>query len=324
MTWEQIAQALYQILDDIDTEDDHCRENNEAFRKFVMQHQARKNQFMTYGEDRVIVESEIKKRGLKIPDLEEGMLGEARIKKQRMTLPILEDQVEVKNPEDRFREWIRSYDWTLGHVNLMITAEKFGLDEKDVLRIAQEYGLITQKNPYERDIIIYALPSQVDKETGRLVQKQLPLANESKMTDWARNELQMAGLFDKDSDYEGMLGEAVMELVDKFSEQGHSGFSAEMTASIFDRLIHWKPLSELTNDPSEWNEIGEQNPLRTLSGTGKLYQSRRSPSCFSEDGGLTYYDLEECMDHLDDEQSQGERLNLEKIKTNIHVAKSKE
>ena len=42
----------------------------------------------------------------------------------------------------------------------------------------------------------------------------------------AKYELEKAGLFDKDSDYNGMIGNAVMELIEKFSEQGHSGFFA--------------------------------------------------------------------------------------------------
>ena len=42
----------------------------------------------------------------------------------------------------------------------------------------------------------------------------------SDLTDHARNELKLAGLFDKDSDYDGMLGDSVMELVKVFSKQG--------------------------------------------------------------------------------------------------------
>lgn len=209
MTWEQIARALYQILDDIDTEDDRCRENDEAFRHLVMQHQARKNQYL------------------------------------------------------------------------------FSPDG-------------------------YAL-------------ERVP-THESTMTDWARNELQMAGLFDKDSDYEGMLGEAVMELMDRFSEQGHSGFSAGLVSSIFDRLSHHKPLSELTSDPLEWNEVGSQWPARTSSGTGKVYQSRRSPDCFSEDGGLTYYSIDDpCFEATEENGATYMHYCPETwAKVTIHTAKKKE
>jgi len=109
------------------------------------------------------------------------------------------------------------------------------------------------------------------------------------LTDHARRELEIAGLFDKDSDYNGMLGEAVMELIQKFAEQGHSGFSAELTKQIFDKLASWKPLSELTDSLNEWEKVSDAEFTR-----GKpLYQSKRSPSCFSEDGGKTYWDIDE-------------------------------
>ena len=43
----------------------------------------------------------------------------------------------------------------------------------------------------------------------------------------AQLELKLAGLFNKDSDYGGEIGKAVLELVNVFEKQGHSGFSAE-------------------------------------------------------------------------------------------------
>jgi len=166
MTWEQIAHALYQILDDIDTADNMCKENTEAFRTLVMKLQAKKNQY------------------------------------------------------------VASFD-------------------------------------------------------GQTVQR----VNED-MSQWARDELERAGLFDKDSDYNGMVGQAVMDLIDEFSKQGHSGFSAGLVSTIFDKLVKCQPLTPLTDDPAEWMDITEDN--------GKmLHQSRRSPSCFSTDGGATYYNLDE-------------------------------
>jgi hypothetical protein len=52
--------------------------------------------------------------------------------------------------------------------------------------------------------------------------------------EWLKNQ----GLFDEDSDYGGMLGEAVLELVKVFSKQGHSGFSAMLTKEMFYRLLN--------------------------------------------------------------------------------------
>lgn len=278
MSWEQLAQALYQILDDIDTEDDHCKENNEAFRKFVMQHQARKNQFMASFDGQTVVrvnecvchiyemdDDELCKfyqnmsKSYRGPDGKrfetywyDKALVEAEIKKRGIALSVLDKLKETWIPKrgDKFSK---------------------GDDYMEVV----EYDTVKK--------VIHA------KNLTRGGYEDIPLTEtiqESKMTDWAYNELQMAGLFDKDSDYAGWLGEAVLELIENFSNAGHSGFSAGMALSIFDKLARWKPLTELTNNPSEWNDISE------TSGR-KMYQSSRCPTCFSEDGGLTYYDLDE-------------------------------
>jgi len=87
----------------------------------------------------------------------------------------------------------------------------------------------------------------------------------------AKMELKIAGLFDKDSDYNGMLGKAVLELVEVFSRQGHSGSSASMVSNLFDKLSRYKPLCPLTFKDEEWVEVGE----------GK-FQNKRNCSVFKD------------------------------------------
>jgi hypothetical protein len=99
---------------------------------------------------------------------------------------------------------------------------------------------------------------------------------------FAESELRRAGLFEKDADYDGEIGPAVLDLVRKFASQGHSGFAAELALSAFDRVVRFKPLSALTTDPKEWMEVS----------TG-IWQSRRLATVFSTDGGKTHYDLDE-------------------------------
>lgn len=77
-----------------------------------------------------------------------------------------EEQVVVKNPEDKLRDFFLTVDWSLGYYNANFLAEEYGLDVKDVLRIAQELDLITQTSPYERDIIIHAPKKDVDPISG--------------------------------------------------------------------------------------------------------------------------------------------------------------
>lgn len=105
----------------------------------------------------------------------------------------------------------------------------------------------------------------------------------------AEAELRRAGLYDKDSDYGGMIAEAVMKLIRPFAEEGHSGASAMLTLEVFNRVARYKTLGPLTNDPAEWGDVSNY-----CGPEGKgVWQSRRDPSCFSNDGGKTYYSLDE-------------------------------
>ena len=97
--------------------------------------------------------------------------------------------------------------------------------------------------------------------------------------DWALEEIRRAGLYDKDFDYGGEIGKCLEELVDVFAKQDHSGFSASWVASLFYRLVKWKPLFPITNNPEEWMAVAERN--------GEiLYKSRRCPFLFATESQL--------------------------------------
>jgi hypothetical protein len=105
----------------------------------------------------------------------------------------------------------------------------------------------------------------------------------------AEYELRRAGLFDKDSDYEGMLGEATMRLVKVFAEEGHSGFSAHLAIQLFSKLASFKTLTPLTDNPEEWNDVSGYGSIDHAP----MWQNKRQSSCFSNDGGKTYYDVDD-------------------------------
>jgi hypothetical protein len=102
----------------------------------------------------------------------------------------------------------------------------------------------------------------------------------------AERELKRAGLFDKDADYGGMLAPAIMDLIRLFAAEGHSGMSAAMSLEIFTRLASFRALTPLTVDPAEWHDVAE------MSGE-PMWQNIRQSTCFSKDGGKTYYDIDE-------------------------------
>lgn len=108
----------------------------------------------------------------------------------------------------------------------------------------------------------------------------------SNLVKHAKEELKLAGLFDKDSDYDGMLGEAVLELVKVFAKQGHSGFSANWTLDVFDKVARYKPLTAIGTTKDEWMNVSDMS-------TEPTWQNRRRSSTFSRDGGKTWYDIDD-------------------------------
>lgn len=76
--------------------------------------------------------------------------------------------------------------------------------------------------------------------------------------------------------YDGMLSKAVMELIELFSKQGHSGMSASFTTDIFGKLARYQPLSPLTGEDDEWVDVSEMS--------GKpMWQNKRCSTVFKDE-----------------------------------------
>lgn len=88
----------------------------------------------------------------------------------------------------------------------------------------------------------------------------------------ARYELDRAGHFDEDTFYGGLVGEAVMELIEVFEKQGHSGMSAPLIVSIFKQVALQKPLTPLDGSDDEWSKSSEDD----------TYQNRRNSAVFKQ------------------------------------------
>lgn len=99
----------------------------------------------------------------------------------------------------------------------------------------------------------------------------------------AERELQLAGLFDKDADYGGAAANHVMDLIRLFSSGSHSGASAQIVISLFTQLANYEVLSDITDDPEEWeNTLDAYGPD---AGQANLWQNLRGPAYFSHDAG---------------------------------------
>jgi hypothetical protein len=106
----------------------------------------------------------------------------------------------------------------------------------------------------------------------------------SNLVEYAEKELNRAGLMDKGSDYDGMLGTAALDIVKLFSTQGHSGTSAEIVTELVGRLMRYEPLTPLTYEPDEWIDVSGIS-------SSPMWQNSRDSKTFSVDGGKTHYRL---------------------------------
>lgn len=72
----------------------------------------------------------------------------------------------------------------------------------------------------------------------------------------AKMELELAG-YCNGSEINGAMAKDVLQLIEVFSEQGHSGFSASHALSLFKLLADFKPISPLTGNDDEWTEVAD-------------------------------------------------------------------
>jgi len=370
-TWEQIALALYQSLDDIDTVDDMCKENIEAFRNMVMKLQAKKNQLLYspdgYGLKRVDEDTKLytrphsggEKFRINHPDDVQrykeltGEFGDYNSETHMMVArwsPVLK---QFEKPHPLTKETVKTWE-----VNECV-CHIYGLDDDELLKFYRKMSssyrkadgsryrtFIPDKKEVETEIKKRGL--EIPMMMGMPVESKLDIGNicpyckkivdgnicptcgratvlvsnpekvirdeehlkalkvkyfggkfrESKLkegtVDHATRELKLAGMFDKEVDGSSAAGSmnilisnAVIELMEVFAKQGHSGMSASMVRELFVKLSNFESLTELTDTPDEWNDISEMQ-------AGELgWQSQRNPSCFSEDGGKTYWNINE-------------------------------
>ena len=107
-----------------------------------------------------------------------------------------------------------------------------------------------------------------------------------KTIEWVRREIELAcknetekckanpDYQEGDEEYGILCYKAAGELMEVFEEQGHSGYSAGLTAQIFKRLVDRKPLAPITDEDDQWDEI------RSIGHEHACYQHNRMGSLF--------------------------------------------
>lgn len=84
---------------------------------------------------------------------------------------------------------------------------------------------------------------------------------------------------------------AILKMVETFADVSDSAGQAGAIISILEKLLRFQPLTPLTSDPSDWNQVA--GPTNEFPNAEELWQSRRCPTTFSRDGGKTWYDIDD-------------------------------
>jgi hypothetical protein len=109
----------------------------------------------------------------------------------------------------------------------------------------------------------------------------------SNLVEHAERELRVVGYtINSEDEMDLSIYYTTMEIVKLFASVGHSGGSASVHTHMINRLLQFQSLTPLTDNPDEWVDQSE------FSGT-PTWQNKRSSDCFSEDGGQTYYSVDE-------------------------------
>lgn len=99
----------------------------------------------------------------------------------------------------------------------------------------------------------------------------------SNLADYAKDELKRIGMIGSGEPYNDLATKAILDLIELFDSQGHSGFSAPYVANMFHRLAMFKPASPLTGEDDEGNDVGDG-----------LLQNKRYSAVFKDKDGIAY------------------------------------
>lgn len=111
----------------------------------------------------------------------------------------------------------------------------------------------------------------------------------SNLLEHARNELKLIGMTEDAADeMNAAITKDILQLIEIFSEQGHSGFSANYCISMFEKLARYETIAPITGEDGEWTDVGNYD--------GRVvYQNKRASNIFrevSENGNVISYQID--------------------------------
>ena len=94
----------------------------------------------------------------------------------------------------------------------------------------------------------------------------------------AVNEL---SLIDDGSEEQQWVNKSIINIVDAFADQGHSGFSAKYSLNLLSRLLNFYPINPITDSEDEWGKWhGPEGK--------KSRQAKRYSALFQDEDGSVY------------------------------------
>lgn len=119
------------------------------------------------------------------------------------------------------------------------------------------------------------------------------------LMDYAKAEMEWAFPEDERDGVQQTLCRNVMDLLQTFSDQNHSGMSGAYVLNLFNRLVRFKPIRQLTGEDREWRALDEYGDHENEQNVrcSSVFRTKGDNSTardingrvFSEDGGKTWY-----------------------------------
>lgn len=98
--------------------------------------------------------------------------------------------------------------------------------------------------------------------------------------DFTKNELDLIGMTEDSGEMNADMRKHILHMVDEFSKEGHSGFSASYAIGILQKVLNFEPLSPLTGEDDEWCKHDYGNEI--------TYQNIRCSHVFKDSDGQAY------------------------------------
>lgn len=91
----------------------------------------------------------------------------------------------------------------------------------------------------------------------------------SNLVEHAKKEMELA--WPESESMQDLIKENILELIEVFGKQGHSGTSAPYVLSYFQKLANFEPILPLTGEDDEWQDVGDNT-----------FQNKRCSEVFKE------------------------------------------